>query len=365
MPEASPHSLISPLDEHNQKLLDNVHPATYQNPAPEGRYNLVVIGAGSAGLITAAAAAGLGAKVALIEKHLMGGDCLNVGCVPSKGLIRASRAVHDIRQANEFGIDIEGDIKVDFSKVTERMRRLRAKISNNDSVSRYRSLGVDVYIGEGKFCGGNQVEVDGIRLDFSRAVIATGARAAVLPIPGLTDIDFLTNENIFWLTELPKRVAVIGAGPIGCELGQALRRFGSEVTLITSEFLSKEESETSSIVRDQFEKDGLRIELGAKITKVTQAGEEKTISYEIDGVQREYIADQVLLGAGRTANVEGLGLESVNVEYDRRGVKVDDYLRTSNPKIYAAGDICSRYQFTHAADAMARIVYPEYPLLWS
>lgn len=350
-------TLIQPLDEHNRKLIDNVHPSAYVNPTPQARYNLVVIGAGTAGLITAAAAAGLGAKVALVERHLMGGDCLNVGCVPSKGLIRSSRALHELRRAGEFGARIEGEPEFDFAAMMERMRRLRTHISRNDSVERYtRELGVDVFIGEGKFVGGDIVDVGGTALRFKKAVIATGARAARLPIPGLTDIDCLTNENVFWLTEQPRRLAVIGAGPIGCELGQAFQRFGTEVTILTQDFLPKEESETSGVVLESFRRDGVDVQLGAKITLVTQEGSEKTIHYEADGREHTLTVDAVLLGAGRAPNVEGLGLEQVGVSYTQSGVEVNEQLQTSNASIYAAGDICSKYQFTHAADAMARIV---------
>jgi pyruvate/2-oxoglutarate dehydrogenase complex dihydrolipoamide dehydrogenase (E3) component len=348
--------LIAPLDEHNRALLANVHPEPYTNPTPSGRYNLVVLGGGTAGLVTAAAAAGLGAKVALIEKHLMGGDCLNVGCVPSKSLIRASRAIHEVQRAGELGVRIPTGVEIDFGAVMQRMRRLRASLSHVDSVARFRSLGVDVYIGQGRFTRADTIEVDGQRLEYTRAVVATGARAARLPIPGLEQIDYLTNENVFWLTELPRRLVVLGAGPIGCELGQAFRRFGSEVTIVSIDFLPKEESETAEVVKSSFRRDGVQLELGAKILGVAQRNNEKVITYEIGGERREVVADQVLLGAGRAANVEGLGLANVGVEFDERGIKVDDHLRTTDPHIFAAGDVCSKYQFTHAADAMARIV---------
>ncbi|MBI3785270.1 MAG: mercuric reductase [Deltaproteobacteria bacterium] len=348
--------LIAPLDTHNQTLLANVHPQPYENPTPSGRYNLVVIGAGTAGLITAAAAAGLGAKVALVEKHLMGGDCLNVGCVPSKALIRASRAVHEARRAGEFGVRLGDGVTVDFGVTMERMRRLRASMSRIDSVQRFRSLGVDVYIGEGRFAGGNVVDVEGKRLEFSRAVIASGARAASLPIPGLDQIDYLTNENVFWLTELPRRLVVLGAGPIGCELGQAFRRFGADVTIVSLDFLPKEDADTAEIIKESFRRDGIKLELQATIESIGQSNDEFTISYQVGGERRTAVADQVLLGAGRAANVEGLGLESVGVQHTKSGVVVDDHLQTTNPLIYAAGDVCSRYQFTHVADATARIV---------
>ncbi len=352
-PTAAP--LVAPLDDYNRQLLKNVHPEPYANPTPSGRYNLVVIGAGTAGLVTAAGAAGLGAKVALIEKHLMGGDCLNVGCVPSKGVIRASRAVHEVRHAARFGVDVTG-MRVNFGAAMERMRRLRADISHNDSVQRYRSLGVDVYIGAARFAGGNHQGLDGRRLEFSRAVITTGARAARLPIAGLADIDYLTNENVFWLTELPRRLVVFGAGPIGCELGQAFRRFGSEVTIVSQEFLPKEEPETAAVLQASFRRDGITVEICSQILQVTRRGAEKLIIYEVDGERREVVADQVLLGGGRAPNVEELGLEAVGVDYSKNGVKVDDHLRTTNPHIFAAGDVSSRFQFTHAADALARIV---------
>ncbi|MFT5030958.1 MAG: pyruvate/2-oxoglutarate dehydrogenase complex dihydrolipoamide dehydrogenase (E3) component, partial [Candidatus Binatia bacterium] len=213
-PESTP---LTPWDEHNQKLIANVQPPDWQNPVPEENYNLVVIGAGAAGLISAAIGAGLGAKVALIERKLLGGDCLNVGCVPSKALIRAARAAADVRNAGEFGVRVPDGVEIDFPAIMERMRRLRAKISPVDSAERYREMGVDVFLGQARFLDSNRVEVDGQQLLYSKAVIATGARAIELPIPGLSEAGCLTNETIFSLTELPRRLAVIGAGPIGCE----------------------------------------------------------------------------------------------------------------------------------------------------
>src|SRR5581483_222827 len=210
-------AVLAPLDEHNLSLLANVRPAGWVNPEPAARYNLVVVGAGTAGLVAAAGAAGLGARVAIVERGLMGGDCLNFGCVPSKALLRSARAAADARAAAALGIEAE---------------RLRAELARNDSAERLRGLGIDVFIGDARFVSPDTVEVEGQRLRFRRAVIATGARAAILPIPGLAEAGCLTNETIFSLTELPRRMAVIGAGPIGCELAQAMRRFGSEVTLL-------------------------------------------------------------------------------------------------------------------------------------
>ncbi len=350
---------LLPRDDHNLRLEQNVHPPTWVNPTPNGRYNLVVVGAGTAGLIAAAGAAGLGAKVALVERALLGGDCLNVGCVPSKALIRSARAAADARDAGRFGVVVPGEIRVDFPAVMERMRRLRADISPHDSAQRFRDLGIDVFLGSGRFVAKDRLEVAGTTLQFARAVIATGARAAVPPIPGLAEAGFLTNETVFSLTELPKRLAVIGAGPIGCELAQSFARFGSEVTLIDSadRILHREDEAASRIVTDAFGRDGVRTLLGSRIVKVEPGDAGKTLFVDIAGATQEVVADAILVGAGRAPNVDGLGLDAAGVTYDARaGVQVDDGLRTSNKRIFAAGDICSRFKFTHTADAMSRIV---------
>ncbi len=348
---------MEPHDDYNRELLMNVHPSDWANPTPSGRYNLVVLGAGTAGLVTAAGAAGLGAKVALIEKHLMGGDCLNVGCVPSKALIRAARAVAEVRDSGEFGVRVPEGMEVDFPAVMERMRRLRAGISPHDSATRFRDLGVDVYLGSGRFTGQDTVEVNGRTLRFKKAVIATGARASAPPIPGLNKVDYLTNENVFSLTSLPRRLAVIGAGPIGCELAQAFARFGSEVILLEAmhQILGREDRDAAAIVEASLRRDGVTINCCAKITEIWADGTTKLISLDREGVTDEIGVDAILVGVGRAPNVEGLGLEEAAVAYDRNGVNVDDRLRTTNPRILAAGDVSSRFKFTHTADALARI----------
>ena len=355
--------LVLPNDEHNQALVANVHPANWVNPEPTGRYNIVVIGAGTAGLITAVIAASLGAKVALIEKHLMGGDCLNVGCVPSKGVIRAARAWADVRQAAEFGLHIPAGVKYDFGAAMARMRKLRARISHNDSAHRYTKLGVDVFIGSGRFTGSGTIHVKGPAgnrtLSFARAAICTGARAAAPPTPGLEETGYLTNETIFSLTELPLRLAVIGAGPIGCEMAQSFARFGSRVQLFErmGHILPREDADAAEIVQAQMKKDGVEFLFNSMVTRVERRGAEKVIHYDLQGMTNELVVDDILVGIGRAPNVDGLGLELVGVEYDQRtGVKVDVGLQTTNPVIYAAGDICSPFKFTHTADAMAQIV---------
>jgi pyruvate/2-oxoglutarate dehydrogenase complex dihydrolipoamide dehydrogenase (E3) component len=354
----NPLSLL-PSDAHNQRLAANVHPAGWVNPVPASRYNLVVIGAGTAGLVIAAGAAGLGAKVALIERDLMGGDCLNFGCVPSKAMIRASRAAAGICDAGRFGVRSPGNAEVDFGAVMERMRRLRADLSVNDSANRFRRLGVDVFLGAARFSGHDTVMVGETTLRFRRAAIATGARAAELPIAGLKETGYLTNETVFALTELPRRIAVIGGGPLGCELAQALRRFGAGVAILeaASQILIREDRDAAARVEQAFLHDGINLITGCNVTGVERREAGKLIRFTRDGVAGELVVDEIIVGVGRAPAVTGLNLEDAGVTYDQvAGVAVDDYLRTSNPKIYAAGDICSPFKFTHVADAMARIV---------
>jgi pyruvate/2-oxoglutarate dehydrogenase complex dihydrolipoamide dehydrogenase (E3) component len=357
--ESVSRHLLDPWDEHNRRTATNVHPADWVNPEPRGRYNLVVLGAGTAGLVSAIGAAGLGAKVALVEKHLMGGDCLNVGCVPSKALISASRISHQVRRADEFGIRVRGEVEVDFPAVMERMRWLRANISKNDSARRFRDAGVDVFIGAGEFTGSDRLRVAGKTLEFSKAVVATGARASAPPIPGLEEAGYLTNETVFSLTKLPRRLIVIGAGPIGCELSQAFARFGAEVHLLEAagQILIREDRDAAERVEKALRRDGVRIVSSCKILRIWREGGEKHVELECGGECHTLIVDEILVGVGRAPNVEGIGLEAAGVEYDPRvGVRVDDYLRTTNRRIYAAGDCCFPYKFTHTADALARIV---------
>jgi pyruvate/2-oxoglutarate dehydrogenase complex dihydrolipoamide dehydrogenase (E3) component len=351
---------IHPRDEYNETLLANVHPPDWKNPEPTGRYNLVVIGAGSAGLITAAVAAGLGARVALVERHLLGGDCLNVGCVPSKGLIRASRMVAESRRA-AAEIGLPEPVGIDFGAAMRRVRRVRATISLEDSARRYRDeLGVEVFLGDARFSGGDAVEVDGKTLRFKKAVIATGARPVAPPLPGLADAGFLTNETLFELTESPGRLGVIGAGPIGCEMAQAFQRLGSRVVLfdLAPQVLPRESPEAAAIVERRFREEGIELLLGCRLERVENRGAARIIHVACaGGAPRQVEVDRILVGVGRAPNVEGLGLEAVGVEFDaHRGVVVDEHLRTSNRRIYAAGDVAMRWKFTHAADAAAKIV---------
>ncbi len=377
---------LYPDDEDNRALEANVHPRDWRNPEPAQRYNLVVIGAGTAGLVTAAGAAGLGARVALIERNWLGGDCLNVGCVPSKVLLRSARAMGDIRDAGELGVRVPPGSQADFAAVMQRMRRIRRRISAMDSAQRFRDLGVDVFFGSARFAGGDRVEVrvgepHGDRsLRFKRAVIATGARPIVPAIPGLSEAGFLTNETVFSLTTLPRRMVVLGAGPIGCELAQAFQRLGSQVTLVEvgSQFLPREDPDAAAILLASLRRDGVDVRLETTLSEVaasplprseSPAGSgdspdsadadghgAKRVTLDRGGKSETLTVDEILVGVGRAPNVENLGLAEVGIETDRRGVVVNDRLQTANPRVYAAGDVCLSYKFTHAADFSARTV---------
>jgi pyruvate/2-oxoglutarate dehydrogenase complex dihydrolipoamide dehydrogenase (E3) component len=363
---ARPHPAfpVEPPDEYNRELVANVHPANWVNPEPAAKYHLVVIGAGTAGLVSAKGAAGLGARVALIERHLMGGDCLNVGCVPSKGVIRASRAWGEAREsaARFGGPAVAPDAGTDFGAAMQRMRRLRAGISAVDSAEAARRAGVDVFLGDGRFVAPDAIEVGGRRLRFRRAVIATGARAAEPSIPGLAETGFRTNETIFNLTALPARLVVIGGGPIGCELAQSFARFGSRVTQLVREkqVLPREDADAAGIVQQAMLRDGVHFEFGVEVVAARRGpagqGGGKVVTFERGGERHEVAADEILVAAGRAPNVEGMGLEAAGVRFGEQGVEVDDHLRTSNPDVFACGDVASRFQFTHVADAQARIV---------
>lgn len=349
---------VEPFDEYNQELVANVHPSNWENPQPRDRYHLVVIGAGTGGLVTASIAAGLGARVALVERHLMGGDCLNVGCVPSKGVIAAARAWQAAAGAAHAYSGPRADGRGNFAGIMARMRRIRAGISKIDGAARFRDLGVDVFLGEARFTGRDSAEVDGWTLRFRRAVIATGGRAASPQVPGLETVGYLTNETIFSLTELPPHLLVLGAGPIGCEMAQAFARLGSEVTVVNrdSRILPREDPDVAQVVERAMERHGVRFLHGAVAHRAVSREGRRVLTIQRDGRGEDLAADQVLAAVGRVPNVERLGLEAAGVRADRNGVIVDDRLRTSNPRIYALGDISSKQKFTHAADAQARIV---------
>jgi pyruvate/2-oxoglutarate dehydrogenase complex dihydrolipoamide dehydrogenase (E3) component len=345
-------------DEHERKRLDNVRPSGWRNPDPAPRYNLVVIGGGTAGLVSAAAAAQLGGRVALVERNALGGDCLNFGCVPSKALLRAARLAAEVRAGAELGMQAAGG-GADFAAVMERMRRLRARISQHDSAERFRGLGVDVFLGDARFAGPRSVEVDGRSLRFRKCVIATGTHPAHPEIEGLKEVGYLTNETVFDLTARPKSLVVIGGGPLGCEMAQAFCRLGCEVTIVQKEpqFLPREERDAAQILSEALSRDGIHIRLNTEVERVARTGEGKSLHLVSVGERSVATAEEILVGVGRSPNVAGLNLEAAGVDYDaKEGVRADDRLRTSNPAVYAAGDVALPHKFTHTADASARIV---------
>ena len=364
-PSASPAAPAAPRllpeDEANQALAARVRPPTWQNPVPRGKYDLVVIGGGTAGLVSAMGAAGLGARVALVERHLLGGDCLNVGCIPSKAVIRSARAVGEARRSGRLGVRA-GEPSVDFPAVMRRMRERRADIAANDSAERFTRAGVDVFFGEGRFADERTVAVGEARLRFNRAVIATGGRPSAPSVPGLAGLPFLTNETIFSLTELPRRLLVVGAGPIGCELAQAFARLGSRVTLfdMAPRVLPREDADVGALVERHLAGDGVTLALGVSLDQVEMsAGVFRVRAREharpVEG-PTTHEGEAVLVAAGRRPNIEGLDLDAAGVAATRDGIVVDDRLRTSNRRVFASGDVASAYKFTHAADALSRIV---------
>ncbi|MBC8086343.1 MAG: FAD-containing oxidoreductase [Phycisphaerae bacterium] len=355
----TPRRTLIAGNANDTRLAGQVRPESWVNPTPTGRYHLVVIGAGTAGLVTAAAAAGLGARVALVERHLMGGDCLNVGCVPSKALLRSARAWHDAKvSAVSFaGPVVTGD--GDFAAVMESMRSIRADLSAVDSASRFRGLGVDVYFGEAAFASREQITVGQQSLAFRRAVIATGARARVPDIPGLVEAGFYTNETIFSLQQRPGHLIIVGGGPVGCELAQAFARLNTKVTLVVREerVLVRAAPGASRIVHNTLVRDGVAVMLQAKTTEVTRHLENTTLNVRTPAGEVRVTGDVLLIAAGRAPNIEQLELGNAGVGTDAsRGVIVNDRLQTSNPRVYAIGDVSSALRLTHAADFQARMV---------
>lgn len=327
-----------PADVHNDEWRRLVFPPDHRNPTPSSPYHLVVIGAGPAGLVAAMIAATLGARVALIERRAMGGDCLNVGCVPSKTLLAAARA------------------GLSFTAAMERVRTVRAQIADHDSVEGYTRAGVDVFLGEGRFVSAHEVRVEDQVLRTRKTLIATGARPLVPPVPGLEELRPQTNETVFDLTEQPGRLVVLGAGPVGCELAQAFARLGTQAELIEAQprVLPHDDPDAAQLVAHALTRDGVRLRLGSRLAFCERARTGQVV--ELEGGER-IETDTVLVAVGRRRNVECLNLEAAGVRYDpQAGIEVDRHLRTSHPDIYAAGDVCSRYQFTHIADAHARAV---------
>lgn len=349
------HPKLLSHDPDDAALLAQVSPSGWQNPKASGRYQLLVIGAGPAGLVAAAGAAGLGARVALVERDMMGGDCLIFGCVPSKALLRTAQLAHRARSSQGYGLRTEG-VEVELAAALARLRRVRSELAQHDAAERFRRLGVDVFFGAASFASEDSLLVGEQRLHFQRAVIATGARASRPPIRGLDQVPYHTNETIFSLSEIPESLVVLGAGPIGCELGQAFVRLGSRVCLVDNQprLLPRDDARASRVIAAQFEREGIELWLGEPVREVRRTS--SGILVVVGRAERAIETKALLVATGRRPDLAGLNLERAGIELDDYGVKVDDRLRTTNPRVYAAGDVCSRLQFTHAADAMARMV---------
>lgn len=353
-PQDLPHAGIE-----DSELCLNGRPPDWRNPEPREPYHLLVIGAGPAGLAAARSAAALGARVALVEKHLLGGLSLNYGCVPSQALIRTSRLYAQMRNAETYGARSPPIIEVDFPLAMARLRRVRARAGRVDSALRIAAAGIDLFFGTATFAGPDTVDVDGLRLRFRKALIATGSRSLLPKIPGLDDAGYLTNETLFDLTALPKSLLVIGGGPVGCQVAQALCRFGCRTIITHAEplFLPKEERDAAQLLAESLACDGVEIHLNTRAVNVRVENGRKLVETLNDGNVATISVDEILTGIGRMPALSGLNLEAAGVAYDANsGITVDDFLRTSNRRIFAAGDICLEHKYTDTAEASARIV---------
>ena len=346
------------IDEYNSELLHCVHPACWEDPTPEGQYDLLVVGGGAAGLISAITAVQQGLRAALIEGHYMGGDCLVSGCVPSKALLACSNEIARTKQLSNYGISLSEPPKLDFGFIMKRMRRLRAEIAHHDSAEHISNeFGIDVYLGYCHFTSPHQVQVNHQLLTFTKCLLCTGAQPCIPPITGLDAAPFYTSETIWDLTELPGTMTFLGGGPVACELAQAFARFGSRVSLVTvsGTLLPREEPEAAELISAVFQSEGVSVYTNSTIVAVTKDSE-TAFSVHIAGPYSIVLpCDCLVIATGRQPNIHSLSLEKANVSLKNGQLDLNDYLQTSNPDIYAAGDVCGLAQFTHAADAMAQL----------
>lgn len=349
--------LVQPPDQQDPLPLGDVQPSAWTNPVPRGRYNLVAIGSGAAGMMAALDTAALGGRSALIARQLPDADYLNHGCLPRKALFEAARALYRTTLGDQYGFRLSGPVQSDFAAVMSRLRHLRDDLSHHDSPGGLPAAGVDTYFGQARFIGSDRIEVDGRELTFRRAVIAPGSRPMAPDIPGIGQIGCLTSETLFSLADLPRRFIVIGGGPVGCELAQAFRRFGSEVHLVHrgDRLLNPEEPEASRLLQTQLEREGIYLHLGWSTEAAEIVGDAKGLLIVRGGEKKKLLADAVLAATGRRPEIEELGLEAAGVRHTADGIEVDDQLRTSNRAIYAADNFASPCMSAHAAQAVARL----------
>jgi pyruvate/2-oxoglutarate dehydrogenase complex dihydrolipoamide dehydrogenase (E3) component len=353
-PTATP-ATREPRSEHAR--LAHSAPPEWINPVPDGIYDLAVIGAGPAGLEAAERAATLGARVALIERDLLGGGCLNTACIPSKTLLRSARLYGEVEHAARFGARLDA-AKPDFSAAMARVRAVRAQLARIHSARRVAAAGIDLYFGSARFLGEDRLGVDALVLAFDKALVATGSRPKVVAIPGLAEAGYLTSDDVFDLDVLPRRIVVIGGGPLGCELAQAFRHFGARTTIVESLplFLGGEERDAAQLLSDAFARDGIEIRLNTRAVAVRRVDGELQIDLVSDDYRSTVQADAILTGMGRVPNLQGLDLDAAGVAHDAgHGIRVDEHLRSTNPRVYAAGDACLEHRYAHMAVASARI----------
>lgn len=358
MTQADPILEYPCANTYDRELYDQVRPTDWHNPRPRASYDWLVIGAGPAGLTAARSAAALGASVALVESHLLGGLALNYGPVSSQALIRTSRLYAEMRDADYYGARTPASVEVDFPFAMERMRRIRARLARFNSASRVAALGIDLFFGTARFLSDDAIDLDGTRLQFKKALIATGSRSLLPTLPGLAEAGYLTNETVFDLTTLPASLLVIGGGPVGCELAQAFCRFGSRTIIVHDNplFLPREERDAAQLLSAALAQDGVEIHLNTAAVNVRMENGKKVIETVNDGDVATITADVVLTGIGRAPAVAGLDLEAAGVIFDTvAGIRVNDFLRTTNRRIFAAGDVCMKHQFVDTASASARI----------
>ncbi len=343
---------IAPFDAPNRQMIAQGHPTDWQSPLPKEIYDLVVIGGGPSGLTASITAAAAGYTVAMVERNLIGGTCVNFGCTPSKALLRAARAVFNAREGEKFGYTLNESPQVNFAAVMTRVREMRTFSSSFDAISIVAKAGIDVFLGNAHFIDTETIEVDGLRLRFNKALIASGSSPAIPNLPGLATADYLNNETVFELTTLPKRLICIGGGTVSCELAQAFCRLGSKVDLVGSaeRLFPREALAASEVVSKRLAAEGVQLHLGVKATKVDGVQKQLTLS---DSSTLAY--DALLVAAGRRVHVDKMGLEAAGVKFSATGIETDDYLQTTNPRVYASGDVARPEKYTHAAIATGKL----------